>query len=364
LPILQGVCPRCINSELVILKELNKKIKKFTPLQDYSYDMLENEKQRDKELKERILLKVKYNKNRLLPDNQNYEKNKLIENNSKAECKLFKPAGDPKKDQVLDNFFKKEKYLRNKKLIPYNINLDVNRYLENNDNNVTKFSVPAIGLEQHKNRYLPTIGQYISELTNQIVNKKNKEEKEKKKEKDDFNNYIKQNMIKAYNEQESQYLIQKQRKQDFLLANKKLMEMRQNQKMLDKSMDIKMEQNRLKIIAEQEKYELEKQKNKKYKIKQELMEKLGEQIKLKRYNSFDERRSSNNRNLTDNNNNFVIYGENKKNEQFGRCLKCLKLLRKNQICPKEEYDLIKNIEIDNQQILNKMLNKYDYKSQN
>ena len=365
LPILQGVCPKCINSELIILKELNKKIKKFSPIQDYNnYDMLENEKQRNNELKERILLKVKYNKNRLLPETQNYEKNKLIENNSKAECKLFKPAGDPIKDRVLDNFFKKEKYLRNKKMIPYNINLDVDKYLKNNNNNVTKFSVPSIGLEQHKNKYLPTIEQYLSELSKQVINKKNLEEIEKKKEKDEFNNNFKQIMIKANNDYESQYLIERQKKQDYLFANKRLMEMKQNQKLMDKSMDIITEQKRLKIIAEQEKNELEKQKTKKYKIKKELMEKLGEQIKLKRYKSFDSRHSNNNGNINDNNNSFIIYGENKKNEQFGRCLKCLKLLRKNQICPKEEYDLIKNIEIDNQQILNKMINKYDYKSQN
>ena len=40
LPILQGVCPRCINSELIILKELNKKINKYSPIQDYNYDIL------------------------------------------------------------------------------------------------------------------------------------------------------------------------------------------------------------------------------------------------------------------------------------------------------------------------------------
>ena len=145
-----------------------------------------------------------------------------------------------------------------------------------------------------------------------------------------------------------------------MLENQKLMEMRKNQKILDKSNDIILEQKRLKMVAEQEKNELEKQKNKKYNIKKELIEKLDEQIKLKRNKSFD-MRHANDKSINDYN---IIYRENKNNEQFGRCIKCLKLLRKNQICPKEEYDLIKNIEIDNQQILNKMINKYDYKSQN
>lgn len=356
LPILQGVCPRCINSELIILKELNKKINKYSPIQDYNYDILENQKQRDKELKERILLKVKYNKNRLLPETQNYEKNKLIENNSKAECKLFKPAGDPIKDKVLENFFKKEQYLRNKKLIPYNINLDVDKYLKNNNNNITKFSVPSIGLEQHKNKYLPTIEQYLAGLSNQILNKKNEEEKERKREKDEFNYNFRKNIAQANIDYESKNFMEQQKKKEFMFANQKLMEMRKNQKILDKSNDIILEQKRLKMVAEQEKNELEKQKNKKYKIKKELIEKLDEQIKLKRNKSFDMRHADD-KNINDYN---IIYRENKNNEQFGRCIKCLKLLRKNQICPKEEYELIKKNEIDNQQLLNKMMNKYDY----
>ena len=83
---------------------------------------------------------------------------------------------------------------------------------------------------------------------------------------------------------------------------------------------------------------------------------MDEQIKLKRNKSFDMRHADD-KNINDYN---IIYRENKNNEQFGRCIKCLKLLRKNQICPKEEYELIKKNEIDNQQLLNKMMNKYDY----
>ncbi len=191
LPILQGVCPRCINSELIILKELNKKINKFSSIYE-NYDMLENEKQRDKELKDRILLKVKYNKNRLYTENINNEKNKLIEKNSNAECKLFKPVGDPIKDRVMDKYLKKEEYFKNKKLIPYNINLDADKYLKNN-NYITKFSVPSIGMQQYKNKYLPTMEQYIKSLSNQINDKKIEEEKEKQKEKENSKNNTKDN---------------------------------------------------------------------------------------------------------------------------------------------------------------------------
>ena len=339
-----------MNSELIILKELNKKINKCNQLCYENYDMLENEKQREKELKDKILFKVKYNKNRLLPQIQNNEKIKLIEKNVNAECKLFRPTGDPIKEKVLENYFKKEKYFANKKLIPYNINLDTDKYLKNNDY-ITKFSVPSIGLQQYKNKYLPSIEQYLKGLSNQIINKKHEEEKARKKEKDEYNFMLRNNMIKANNDYESKYLIEQQKKKEFLKENHRLMELKKNQKILDKSMDIAMEQKRLKMVEAQEKIELENQKKKKYRIKKELMEKLDEQIKLKRNKSFDMR--SMNAHISEN----TIFRENKNNEQFGRCFKCLKLLRKNQICPKEEYDLIRNTEIQNQETLNKMLNK-------
>ena len=352
LPILQGVCSRCINSELIQLKDINKKLNKCSPISYNNFDFLEIEQQRNQELKRRILLKVNNDKNRLLIGPMNNEKNKLIENNSKAECKLFKPAGDPIKEKVLQNFFKKEQYLRNKKLIPYNINLDVDKYLKNNNKNITKFSVPSIGLEQHKNKYLPTLEQYRNVLYNQILYKEQKEENEKKKEKDEYNYYFKKNMIKANSEYLSKNLIDQEKKKEFLRENQKLMEMKKKQELLDKSSDIALEQKRLKLIEEQEKMELENKKNKKYKIRRELMEKLDEQIRLKRTKSFDANHLRD-ANINDNN----IYSEIKNNEQFGRCLKCHKLLRKTQICPKEEYELIKNNKLESEEALNKILYK-------
>ena len=251
----------------------------------------------------------------------------------------------------MEKFLKKEKYFSNKKLIPYNINLDTDKYLKNNDY-ITKFSVPSIGLEKYKNKYLPSIEQYLKGLSNQIISKKKEVEEGKQKEKDEYNYFLRKNMIKANNDYESKYLIEQQKKKEFLKENQRLMELKKNQKILDKSTDIALEQKRLKLAEEKEKIELENQKNKKYRIKRELMEKLDEQIKLKRNKSFD-MRSLGKETIIDN----TIYREKRDNEQFGRCFKCLKLLRKNQICPKEEYELIKKTEIQNQETLNKMLNK-------
>ena len=243
----------------------------------------------------------------------------------------------------MEKFLKKEKYFSNKKLIPYNINLDTDKYLKNNDY-ITKFSVPSIGLEKYKNKYLPSIEQYLKGLSNQIISKKKEVEEGKQKEKDEYNYFLRKNMIKANNDYESKYLIEQQKKKEFLKENQRLMELKKNQKILDKSTDIALEQKRLKLVEEKEKIELENQKNKKYRIKRELMEKLDEQIKLKRNKSFD-MRSLGKETIIDN----TIYREKRDNEQFGRCFKCLKLLRKNQICPKEEYELIKKTEIQNQE---------------
>ena len=350
LPILQGVCSRCINHELIQLKDINKELDKCSKKKYDNYDLLQIEQQRNQELKNRILLKVNKDKSGLLQGPIYNEKNKLIEKNSSAKCKLFAPQGDPIKDKVLDNFFKKEEYLRNKKLIPYNINLDVDKYLKINKNIITKFSVPSIGLEQYQNKYLPTMEQYRNGLRDQILYKGQKEENEKKREKDEFNNNFRQNMIKANNEFIARNLMEQEKNREFMRENQKLMEMRKKQQLLDKSNDIALERKRLKLIEEQEKNELENRKNKKFRIKKELMEKLDEQVRLKRTKSLDVYKLGDN-NISYNN----VYSETKSNEQFGRCLKCHKLLRKNQICPKEEYELIKETKMKNEEALNKIV---------
>ena len=347
---MQGVCSRCINHELIQLKDINKELDKCSKKRYDNYDILQIEQQRNQELKNRILLKVNKDKSKLLQGPIYNEKNKLIEKNSNAQCKLFLPQGDPIKDKVLDNFFKKEEYLRNKKLIPYNINLDVDKYLKINKNIITKFSVPSIGLEQYKNKYLPTKEQYLNGLCDQILYKEQKEENEKKREKEEFNNNFRENMIKENNEFIARNLKEKAKNRDFIRENQKLMAMKERQQFLDKSKDIALERKRLKLIEEQEKNELENRKNKKIRIKNELIEQLDEQVRLKRTKSLDVYKLGDN-NISYNN----IYSETKNNEQFGRCLKCHKLLRKNKLCPKEEYELIKKTKMKNEETLNKIV---------
>ena len=85
--------------------------------------------------------------------------------------------------------------------------IEVDKYISNG-NKITKFSVPSIGLEKFKNKYLPTKDQYINTLNEQIIQKKKSEEKIRKKEKDEFNYFTNKNKIKA--ELEEEYRINKE----------------------------------------------------------------------------------------------------------------------------------------------------------
>lgn len=332
LPIIQGVCSKCINNELIKLKNINKKI--YNQRNGY------------------------YNYNRMYFT----EKDKLIEENSRAEFNLNKPVKERIKQKVINDFLKKEQYLKNKnkkQINQYNMKLQVDKYLLNN-NKISKFSIPCIGLEKFRNKYLPTKEEYINDLNEQINEKKKSKEKEIKKIKDEFNFYTNKNMEIAEKEEKSRINIEKEKMKNILKENIKLAEMKRNQELLDKSCDIALGGKNFEITDKKNKDNIQQQNNIKLKIKRDLKEKLDEQIKmqLKRNNSFDFRtriKRINTRNIPDicDKN---IYTENKIN-QYGRCLHCKKLFKKHLICPKGEYDNIKKAEIINEQEINKIIKK-------
>ena len=329
LPIIQGVCSKCINNDLIRLKNINKKI---------------------------------YNQRNAYYNNYQKmyftEKDKLIEQNSNAEFNLNKPVKEIIKQKVINDFLKKEQYLKNKnkkQINQYNMKLEVDKYLLNN-NKISKFSIPCIGLEKFRNKYLPTKEEYIKDLNEQINEKKKSKEKEIKKIKDEFNFYTNKNIETAEKEEKSRINIEKEKLKNILKENIKLAEIKRNQELLDKSCDIALEKKNFEIIDNKNKENIQQQNNIKLRIKRDLKEKLDEQIKtkLKRNNSFDFRtkiKRINSRNIPDicDKN---IYTENKIN-QYGRCLHCKKLFKKHLICPKGEYDNIKKAEIRNVQEINK-----------
>ena len=253
LPIIQGVCSKCINNELIKLKKINNKIYKTRNIY-----------------------------NDIFPKMYYTEKDKLIEQNSSAEFNLNKPVNERIKERVITNYLKKEEYFKNKNPISqYNMKLEADNYILNNNSKISKFSIPSIGLEKFRNKYLPSKEQYINNLNEQIIENKDKE-----------NNTF---------------------------------------------------QNNIKL-----------------RIRRDLKEKLDEQIKtkIKRNNSFDFKcriKRINSRNIPDISDNN-IFTENKIN-QYGRCLHCRRLFKKNQICPKGEYENIKKAEIVNENELNKIINK-------
>ena len=339
LPIIQGVCSKCINNELIKFKNIHKKINE----QRNNYTNYTNYKN-------------------ILPKMYFTEKDKLIEQNSNAEFNLNKPVKERIKQKVINDFLKKEQYLKNKnkKLIEkYNMKLEVDKYLLNN-NKISKFSIPCIGLEKFRNKYLPTKEEYINNLNEQIIEKKKAKEKEIKKVKDEFNFYANKKIEIAEKEEKSRINIEKEKLKEILKENIKFAEMKRNQELLDKSYDIALDKKNFEIIDKKDKENIQKQNNIKLKIRRDLKEKLDEQIKtkLKRNNSFDFRtriKRINSRNIPDicDKN---IYTENKIN-QYGRCLNCKKLFKKHLICPKSEYENIKKAEIRNEQEINKIIKK-------
>ena len=346
-PILKGVCAKCINTELIKLKEIKTKINKIKNLNNY--DLMQIQEQRDNELKNRINSKVdqikklsELAKQKTFP---NIEKNKLIDSIQKEECKFYIPSNDPIKNKVIERFNQKQKLILNQKPIPYNI--DVENYLLKN-NPATKLSIPNIGLNNYYNKYVLTPGQYRNWLDNQILYKEQVAKIEKLKDQKLENDVYNKNLIEDKNLYEAKQNYMMQLRKDFLTENKKLMEEKQRQIKLDRSRDIALEQQRLKCIAEEEKNELLKSKNKKYRIRKELLSQLDQQIKLKKCKSISS--MNNNLNITDGN----IYREKKNNEQFGRCVKCLKILRKNRLSPTEEYEIVKENKIENENELYKL----------
>ena len=249
--------------------------------------------------------------------------------------------------KCINNELIKLKIINKKKYNDNNMKSKVDKYLLNNNNKISKFSIPFIGMEKFRNKYLPTKEQYINNLTEQIIQKKKTQEKQNKKDKDEFNFYLNKNLIKEELDEKIKKNYEKQKLKELLKENIKLAEIKRNKEYLDKSSDIALEKKQLHINFIKDQENKEKQKNIKIKLRLDLKEKLEEQIKskIKINNSFNFRsriKRINSRNTPDIN--YVnIYTENKIN-QYGRCFHCKKLFKKNLICSKSEYDNIKNAE--------------------
>lgn len=284
----------------------------------------------------------------------NEKKSKLIENNLKTECNLFKSCFDYKKAKVLEKFLNKEKNNENKKPLPYNDEVD--KYLKNN-NPITKSSVPSIGNEGYINKYLPSQKEYQEILDNQIKIKEERKKKERQIDKDKERNLYQNELKNDENILRSRKLKQNQIKSDFLQENQKLIELKQQQRHLDKSADIAIENKRIKYLEEEEKNQILILQNKKFRIKKELLGQLNQQLVIKKKNDNQQLKDNKdneqrNLNLDDN-----VYREKKNNRQYGKCIKCSKIMRKNLICPTVEFEMVKDAKDENQAQLDKICSK-------
>ena len=328
--VLEGICSNCINLELMKLHNFEEKDKNLGD------DPFTIQAKRRNEFEQRIQLKVNRNFHLSQKAAENTvkmdEKTKLINENLKADFPLFKSSNDPLKKRTLERYKKNEECLLKRRFNGYNKNLE-DYY--NKPNPITDGSVDAIGRNKLKNRYLPTISQYKNYLYQQILSKENKIKMEKDKDKENENYIFQKNLKDAEIEDNARNNYLKNLKRDFILQNNKLIENKENERKKNKSLNIENEQKALQKIKEEENKINEEKIRKKFRVRKELINELNNQIKLKNKKQID---------FAPIDNNFNVCCEPQQVDEFGRCIKCLRIMKKNHIHPKKEFERIKEEE--------------------
>ena len=328
--VLEGICSNCINLELMKLHNFEEKDKNLGD------DPFTIQAKRRNEFEQRIQLKVNRNFHLSQKAAENTvkmdEKTKLINENLKADFPLFKSSNDPLKKRTLERYKKNEECLLKRRFNGYNKNLE-DYY--NKPNPITDGSVDAIGRNKLKNRYLPTISQYKNCLDQQILSKENKIKMEKDKDKENENYIFQKNLKDAEIEDNARNNYLKNLKRDFILQNNKLIENKENERKKNKSLNIENEQKALQKIKEEENKINEEKIRKKFRVRKELINELNNQIKLKNKKQID---------FAPIDNNFNVCCEPQQVDEFGRCIKCLRIMKKNHIHPKKEFERIKEEE--------------------
>ena len=330
--VIEGVCSNCINLELMKLHNLG--IRDNTS----GDDPFTIQARRKNELQQRIQFKVDRNFNLSQKAAENTvkmdEKTKLINENQKADFPLFKSSNDPLKQRTLERYKKNEECLLKRRFNGYNKNVED---FYNKPNPITNGSVDAIGRNKLRNKYLPTISQYKKFLDQQILNRENRKKMEKDKDKENEAYIFQKNLKEAEIENNARNNYLKGLKRDFINQNKKLIEDKDNEKKRNKSFDIATEQQALQKIKDED-IQINKEKlKKKFRVRKELIGELSNQIKLKSQKQIDYEPLGKA-------NNFNICCEPENIDEFGRCIKCLRIMKKNQFHPKMEFERIKDEE--------------------
>ena len=330
--VIEGVCSNCINLELMKLHNLG--IRDNTS----GDDPFTIQARRKNELQQRINFKVNRNFNLSQKAAENTvkmdEKTKLINENQKADFPLFKSSNDPLKQRTLERYKKNEEYILKRRFNGYNKNIED---FHNKPNPVTDGSVDAIGRNKLRNKYLPTISQYKQFLDQQILNRENRKKLQKDKDKENEAYIFQKNLKEAEIENNARNNYLKEIKRDFINQNKKLIEDKENEKKRNKSLDIAAEQQALQKIKDEDNQINKEKLKKKFRVRKELIGELSNQIKLKSQKQMDYEPLGKP-------NNFNICCEPENIDEYGRCIKCLRIMKKNQIHPKAEFEKIKDEE--------------------
>ena len=335
--LIKGICRNCINLELCRIH--NKKQPNFNKNEEDPFSI---QFRREKENLAKIKNKIKKNCDLSLKisnkfNSNDLKKNKLIEENINSKNIIYNNNNNfnPLKEKVLKNYYKNQE--NNKNLISTIYSKKIEDFYKK-PNPSTNFSINSIGKNVFVNKYLPTKNELKIGLEKQLGKKEKEAAIQKRIDQENERKIFEKNMKEIQKEQNEYENYQNKLKNDFIRDNNLIINEKKKREILNKSSDVALEkENERKNKEFLYKEQLKKQK-KDYEMKKELKNSLEMQIK----NNENKRKLEKKDNIYFyNNKNGNVFLEPEIIDEYGKCLKCVKIYKANQIFPKKEYDNIR-----------------------
>ena len=336
--LIKGICRNCINLEISRIH--NKKQPNFNKNEEDPFSIqFRREKENLAKIKQKIKKNCDLSLNAIKKFNNVSElkKNKLIEENINSKNIIYNNNNNfnPLKEKVLKNYYKNQE--NNKNLISTIYSKKIEDFYKK-PNQSTNFSINSIGKNVFVNKYLPTKNELKIGLEKQLGKKEKEAAIQKRIDQENERKIFEKNMKEIQKEQNEKENYYNKLKYDFIRENNSIINEKKRREYLNKSSDVALEkENERKNKEFLYKEQLNKQK-KDYEMKKELKNSLEMQIK----------NNENKRNLEKkdniyfyNNENGNVFLEPEIIDEYGKCLKCVKIYKANQIFPKKEYDNIR-----------------------
>ena len=336
--LIKGICRNCINLEICRLHHQKK------PPSNLGEDPFSIQSRRNRENLERIQKKIKKNYdlslqaiNKFNPNSQEQKKNKLIEENINSKNIIYNNYNNynPLKEKVLRNYYKNQEHFKNQRSTIYSKNIED---FYKKPNPITNYSVNAIGKNAFVNKYIPTKNELKIGLEKQLGIKEKEAAIQKKIDQENERKIYEKNLKDIQKEQYEKENYYNKLKNDFIKGNNLIINEKKKREILNKSSDVALEKENERKNKEFLYNEQLKKIKKDYEMKKELKNGLEMQIK----------NNERNRNLEKkdniyfyNNENGNVFLEPEIIDEYGKCLKCVKIYKANQIFPKKEYDNIR-----------------------